>query len=60
MKSGDPKTTPELCERNYATEVAALSDWLKNVAPVFQPMGSKTKTNYFLYVRFFPRSEQVR
>ena len=36
-------------ERNYPIEIPALSDWLKNVAPVFQPMGSKTKTNYTLY-----------
>ena len=32
-------------ERNYVIAIATLSDWLKNLAPVFQPMRSKTKTN---------------
>ena len=36
-------------ESNYviaiAIAIAMLSDWLKRVAPVFQPMRSKTKTN---------------
>ena len=44
-------------ESNYAT--AALSDWLKTLAQVFQPMTSKTKTNRALYLRCFPRFEQV-
>jgi len=43
----------------YAIAIATLSDWLKNLAPVFQPMRSKTKTNRCLYGRFFPRFEQV-
>ena len=30
---------------NYAIAIASLSDWLKNLAPVFQLMRSKTKTN---------------
>ena len=30
-------------ESNYVIAIAALSDWLKRVAPVFQPMRSKTK-----------------
>ena len=32
-------------ESNYVIAVATLSDWLKRLAPVFQPMRSKTKTN---------------
>ena len=35
-------------EINYA--IATLSDWLKNLAPVFQPM--KSKTNRTLWARF--------
>ena len=31
---------------------ATLSDWLKNLAPVFQPMRSETKANLTLYARF--------
>ena len=31
-------------ESNYVIAIATLSDWLKRVAPVFQPMRSKTKT----------------
>ena len=30
-------------EGNYVIAIAALSDWLKRLAPVFQPMRSKTK-----------------
>ena len=29
-------------ESNYVIAIATLSDWLKRVAPVFQPMRSKT------------------
>ena len=32
-------------ESNYLIAIATLSDWLKRLAPVFQPMRSKTKTN---------------
>ena len=34
-------------ESNYAIAIAiaTLIDWLKRLAPVFQPMRSKTKTN---------------
>ena len=32
-------------ERNYGKAIAKLSDWLKNLAPVFQPMRSKVKGN---------------
>ena len=48
-------------ERNYAIAIATPSDCLKNLAPVFQPMRSKTKTkaNRTLYTRFFPSWEQV-
>jgi len=31
-------------ESNYVIAIATLSDWLKRLAPVFQPMRSKTKT----------------
>ena len=30
-------------ESNYVIAIATLSDWLKRLAPVFQPMRSKTK-----------------
>ena len=30
-------------ESNYAIAIATLSDWLKNIAPIFQSMRSKTK-----------------
>ena len=46
-------------ENNYANAITTLSDWLKNLALVFQPMRSNTKTNGALCARFFPRSEQV-
>ena len=39
--------------------VTTLSDWLKNLTPVCQPMTSKTKANRTLYARLFPRLEQV-
>ena len=32
-----------IVESNYAIAFAPLSDWLKRLAPVFQPMRSKTK-----------------
>ena len=46
-------------ERNYAKAIAKLSDWLKNLASVFQPMRSKVKGNRTLCVRFFPRFKKV-
>ena len=46
-------------ESNYVIAIATLSDWLKRVAPVFQPMRSKTKTNRTMYAVFFPRFERV-
>ena len=45
------------CQSNYTIAIATLSDWLKNLAPVFQPT-SKTKTNHTLYARCFPSSGQ--
>ena len=44
-------------ESSYSIPIATLNDLLKDLAPVFQPMRSKTKTP--LYVRFFPRFEEV-
>ena len=46
-------------ESNYAIAIATLGDWLKRLAPVFQPMRSKTKTNRTTYAGFFPRFERV-
>ena len=46
-------------ESNFAVAVATPSDWLKNLALVFQPMRKKTKTSRTLRARFFPRFEQV-
>ena len=42
-------------ESNYVIAIAALCDWLKNLAPVFQPMKSKakTKTNCTFWVLRF-------
>ena len=37
------------CESNYVIAIGTLSDWLKGVAPFFQPMRSKTKTNRTMY-----------
>jgi len=36
-------------ESNYVIAIATLSDWLKSLAPVFQPMRIKTKTNRTMY-----------
>ena len=44
-----------IVESNYVIAIATLSDWLKRVAPVFQPMRSQTKTNRTMYTSFFPR-----
>ena len=32
-------------ERNYVIAIATLSDWFNNLAPLYQPMRRKTKTN---------------
>ena len=37
-------------ESNYVIAIATLSGWLKRIAPVFQPMRSKTKRT--MYARF--------
>ena len=39
-------------ESNYVIAMATLSDWLKRLAPVFQPMRSKTKANRTMYGDF--------
>ena len=36
-------------DRNYVIAIDTLSDWLKRLAPVFQPMRSKAKTNRAMY-----------
>ena len=46
-------------EGNYAIAIAKLRYWPRNVAPVFQPRRSKTKTNHILYAQTFPRFEQL-
>ena len=46
-------------ETDRTIAIATLSDWLKILAPVFQPLRSKTKTNNTLYARFVPHIEQV-
>ena len=46
-------------ESNYVIAIAMRSDWLKRVAPAFQPMRRKTKTNRTMYALFFPRFERV-
>ena len=33
-------------ESNYAIAIATLTDWLKNIAPMFHPMRSKTRTTH--------------
>ena len=46
-------------ESSNAIAIATLSDWLKDLAPEFQPMRSKTKTNRTLYTLFFLRFKQI-
>ena len=48
-------------ESNYVIAIVTLSDWLKRLAPYFQPMKNKTKTktNCTMYTSFFPRFERV-
>ena len=41
-------------ESNYAITIATLNDWFKSLAPVFQLIRSKTKTNWTLCTPFFP------
>ena len=42
--------------RKCMIAIPTLSDWLKNLAAVFQPMRGKTKTNRSLCVHFFSRA----
>ena len=44
---------------SQAIAISTLSDWVKNLMPVFQPLRSKTKTNRSLYAQFFLRFEEV-
>lgn len=44
---------------NCLIVIATIGDWLKSLMPIFQPMGSKTKTNGTLNVQFFPCFKQV-
>ena len=48
-------------ESNYAIAIAiaTLSHWLKDLAPIFQPMRSKTETSGTLCPRFLLRFEQI-
>ena len=46
-------------ESNNVIAIASLRDWLKRLAPNFQPTRSKTKTNRTMYTSFFPRFEKV-
>ena len=39
----------------FGFAVTSLSDWLKVLAPFFQPIRSETKTNRGLRVHIFPR-----
>ena len=57
---GSGQSSFQFCfDSNYAIAIAILIDWLKNSAPVFQPMRTKTKSNRTMHARFFPRFEQV-
>ena len=40
-------------ENNYGITVATLNDWPKKLAPLPQPMRSKTKSNRTVYAIFF-------
>ena len=43
-------------ESNYVIAIATLNDWLKRLAPVFQPMRRKTKTNPTLHLQVSARN----
>ena len=47
-------------ESSYVIAIATLSDWLKRLAPVFQPMRIKTKTNRTMYVSFSRASSELQ
>ena len=46
-------------ESNKPIAIATLGDWFKNLAPVYQPMRRKTRTNYDLHARFLPCFKEV-
>ena len=46
-------------ESNDVIAISTLSDWLKRLAPVFQQMRRRTKTNRTMYASFFLRFERV-
>ena len=50
-------------ENNNAIAIAAFIDWLIILAPIFQLMTSKAKTNRIMFEQelepFFPRFQQV-
>ena len=50
-------------KNNYAIAIAAFIDWLMILAPVFQLMTSKAKTNRIMFEQelepFFPRFQRV-
>ena len=46
-------------ESNFAIAIVMLIDWFKNLALVYQPKRTKTKTNRDLHAGSFPRFEQV-
>lgn len=46
-------------ESMYDIVIATLSNWLKNLAPVFQPLRSKAKTSRTFCARFLSLFEQV-
>ena len=65
MRIGFRTSTNSCCDiieqfsNDYVITIATLSDWLKRLAPVFQPIRIKTKTNRTMYAWFFPRYERV-
>ena len=49
-----------IVESNYVIAIATISDWLKRLAPVFQPMRSKNKTNRTMYAWFSRASSELQ
>ena len=47
-------------ESDYVIPIGTLSHWLKKIAPVFQPMRCKTKTNRTLYACFSRASSELQ
>ena len=43
------------CRKVIGFALSTLRDWLKNLAPIFYPIRSKTKTNRDSLARVFPR-----